>query len=92
MNHPSNHPNFAAQYPLSAALGLKVVDAGPGFDSLELEDVLSPDRFAMLMNSVQQVFCCNHAKYPKGHEHAGYEVHGVYAADLEKYLESEDAT
>jgi hypothetical protein len=37
MIHPDTHPNFAAMYPKSSNLGLKVIDAGPGFDSLDLE-------------------------------------------------------
>jgi hypothetical protein len=35
---------------------LKVIHAGPGFDSLELEKALGKERFAALMKEVTQVF------------------------------------
>jgi hypothetical protein len=56
MIHPDTHPNFAAMHPFSSALGLKVIHAGPGFDSLELEKALGKERFAALMKEVTQVF------------------------------------
>lgn len=76
-----------AMYPRSMKLGLKPV--GEGFDSLELKKALGPERFNALMKGVESVFCCNHAKYPEGHDMAGHEVHCVYARDLEKFLEAE---
>jgi len=82
------HPNFAAMYPLSAKLGIEVVDAGPGFDELELENALGEKRFAALAKTVKSVFSCNHAKYPAGHQLAGYEVHCFYAKDVEAFLKA----
>ena len=40
MIHPETHPRFAEFYPRSADLGLKPIDAGPGFDEIELEKAL----------------------------------------------------
>jgi len=53
---------FAMMYPLSAALKIPVIDAGPGFDVLDLEARLGPERFKQLMGSLKQVFCANHRK------------------------------
>lgn len=90
MNHPETHPHFVTRYPKSCALGLKPVDAGPGFDMLELEKALGKDHYAALVTflSDKSVFCCKHASYPKEHALAGYEVHCCYAYDLEKFLEA----
>lgn len=88
MIHPNTHPNLAMWFPLSADLGLEPVDAGPGFDTLELEKALGEERYSALMNKVKQVFCCAHALYPEDHALAGREVHCVYAADLEDFLKA----
>lgn len=84
---------FPMMYPHCAALGLRVIDAGPGFDELEVEKALGPERFAALMKTVKQVFCANHAKYsetvPNSHRIQGYEVHCIYAEDLENFLAKE---
>ena len=77
---------FGAQYPLLMALQIPVIDAGPGFDALDLEAKLGPTRFASLMSGVKQVFCCAHRTYPAGHELAGSELHCV-----EAFLEQEAA-
>lgn len=95
--------NLNVFYPRAMALGLKVQDAGPGFDELEVEAKLGPDRFKKLMQGVEEVFVCNHAHYgktdsgvaePTGddcktHRLVGYEVHCVYLRDLEKFLTAE---
>ena len=89
--------NFSLMYPLAAELArgskdlpsLQIVHAGPGFDVLDLEAKLGPERFTKLMASVSQVFCCNHRSYPEKHELAGAEVHCVYVADVERFLERE---
>lgn len=92
--------NFPLMYPHCAALKLRVIDAGPGFDELDVEQALGLKRFAALMKSVSRVFVCNHAKYSatfpqptgealKSHRVRGYEVHCVYAEDLEKFLAAE---
>lgn len=80
---------FAAQYPLSMALNIRVIDAGPGFDVLDLEARLGTERFKQLMSSLKQVFCTNHRKYPDDHPLAGYEVHCVYLSEVEKFLHEE---
>lgn len=94
---------LAAMYPLSSALGLRVIDAGPGFDELELEAALGLERFQKLMAGVKEVFCCGHAHYgkdfpevnpntpsePATHRLRNYEVHCIYARDLEKFLSQE---
>lgn len=77
------------KYPKSSALKLPVVDAGPGYDILTLREALGETRLNALIDSVDSVFCANHAKYPKDHELCGYEVHCVYAQDLETFLETE---
>lgn len=92
MLHSDTNPRFVMYYPLSANLGLKVVDAGPGFDSIELREHLGESRMNALMDRVvsnSSLFVCGHAAYPDDHEHAGREIHCVYAADLEAFLQSE---
>ena len=80
-------------FPRAHALGLRIIDAGPGFDELEVEAKLGPERFAALMKGVKEVFCCGHASYPEtkadSHRIAGYEVHCIYARDLEAFLTQE---
>lgn len=94
---------FPLIHPHAHALGLRVIDAGPGYDELEVEAALGPVRFASLMQGVKQVFVCGHASYPaecfKGdvnkpenaptHRIAGYEIHCIYARDLEAFLSQE---
>jgi len=80
---------FPLMYPLSAALKIPVIDAGPGFDTLDLRAKLGPTRFNNLMAGLEQVFVANHRKYPDSHELAGYEVHCVYVSDVEKFLQEE---
>jgi hypothetical protein len=81
---------FPILYPHAAALGLPIVDDGPGFDVLELEAKLGVDRFQKLMAGVEHVFCSSRAgHYPKDHALTGYEVHCVYARDLEDFLSKE---
>lgn len=84
---------LAAQFPLAMALGLPVIDAGPGFDELEVEEKLGSDRFTALTKGLTRVFCSNHAKYadtvPGSHRIAGYERHCIYAEDLERFLAQE---
>jgi hypothetical protein len=81
------HPDFAARYPKSVALGLRPADGiHPGFEDVEVEKALGPERYKALMKGVQQVFCCGHRHYGAGHPRAGYEVHVVYADDVEKFL------
>jgi hypothetical protein len=82
-------PTFAVMHPLSAALELPVIDAGPGFDVLDLEARLGPTRFNKLMAGLKQVFVANHRTYPDGHELAGYETHCVYVEDVEAFLTRE---
>lgn len=63
---------FISMFPLSCALGLEPVPAGDlGFDELDVQAKLGPDRFAKLMSGVTHVFCCGHAKYPAGHTKPG---------------------
>jgi hypothetical protein len=81
--------NFALMYPLAAALGLPVIDAGPGFDMLDLAAALGLERLAQLIDSLDRYFVANHRKYPDDHEFAGKEVHCVYAEDLEAFLAKE---
>jgi hypothetical protein len=95
--------NFPLMYPHAAALGLRVIDAGPGFDELEVEAKLGQERFQKLMDGVKEVFCCGHAHYGKefpevnpnsqaeaaSHRLRGYERHCIYARDLEAFLSQE---
>ncbi len=82
--------NFALTYPHCAALEIiPVIHAGPGFDVLDLEEKLGKDRFQKLEAKLTRVFVANHRHYPEGHALAGYEVHCVYAEDLEKFLAQE---
>ena len=93
---------FISMFPLSCALGLEPVPAGDlGFDELEVEEKLGSERFTKLMSGVTHVFSCGHAKYPAGHtklgvvddkgkpvDLGGYEVHCLYASDLENFLKA----
>jgi hypothetical protein len=81
--------NFGIMYPLSAALEIPVIDAGPGFDVLDLEARLGPERFGKLIASIDRIFVANHRKYPDGHELAGHEVHCCYGKDVEAFLAKE---
>lgn len=60
----------------------------PGFDADEVEKAIGAERFKKLMTGIKEVFCCNHRHYPEGHPTmpAGYEVHCIYAWDLENFL------
>jgi hypothetical protein len=94
------HPNFKAKYPKScnpAASGglalapvitatarvgrdvLPMVEHG-GFDSDDVLAALGQSRFNNLMAGVKSVFSCGHRLKN------GVEVHCVYAADLESFL------
>lgn len=72
---------FQAMYPLSAALGLKVIDPGPGFDQNDLKAKIGTTRYNNLITQAKRVFVCNHAK-----DASGYETPCVYAEDLEAFL------
>lgn len=81
-------PTFREMYPMCSQLNLRVVDAGPGFDELELLASLGQARMDALKAFAKSVFSCNHAKYPEGHDLAGYEVHCFYASDVEEFLKA----
>ncbi len=100
--NPSNHPDFGRWYPRCAALGLRVVNAGPGFDSLELEAAFGAARYAALMKTVKEMFSCGHRLHPPDYSRADlvdaegkrldlskYEVPCVYAKDVEAFLAGE---
>ena len=72
---------FATQYPLSAALKIPVIDAGPGFDVNDLKKNLGASRFNNLAAGLNRQFVCNHAK-----DSSGSEVPCVYIADVESFL------
>jgi hypothetical protein len=71
----------------------------PGADEDEVKAKLGDVRFAALMKGVTHVFSCGHRLYPKGHTRSdildgqgkpvdlgGYEAHGIYFSDIEKFL------
>jgi hypothetical protein len=85
---------FKALYPKSIALGLVPVVSGPGqhvgFDCIEVAKALGAERYAALAATLKHVFVCGHARYPADYPNlAGTEVHCIYAADLERFLEQE---
>jgi hypothetical protein len=79
---------FQATFPKATALHLHPASSGdnehPGFDGEEVEKALGSERFLRLMAGVTNVFVCGHRANDQGHE-----VHCIYAADLERFLESE---
>lgn len=99
---PPDKDRFEQMHPRCARLGIPVVDHGPGFDCLDLQGVLGADRYQKLLKSAKALFCCGHRNYPEHHTDPsfatedggplkleGTEVHCVYAADLEAFLQSE---
>jgi hypothetical protein len=87
---------FRSMYPLSCALGLRLVSVAgadhEGFDIDEVEKKLGADRFKSLTSGLKEVFCCGHRIWPADHPETykrSCEVHCVYARDLEVFLRGE---
>ena len=90
-------PVFRSMYPLSHALGLKLVSVDgydhEGFDVDEVEKRLGPQRFAALLAGLKNVFSCGHRKWPGNHPdpiRRNCEVHCVYASDVEAFLNDQE--
>lgn len=90
-------PVFRSMYPLSHALGLKLVSVNgydvEGFDVDEVEKKFGPRRFAALLVALKNVFCCGHRNWPDNHPdplRRNCEVHCVYACDVEAFLNEQE--
>src|SRR5262249_52767638 len=85
---------FRSTYPLSYALGLRLVSVEgndlEAFDIDEVEKRLGAQRFASLIASIRRVLSCGHRTWPSDHPdplRRNCEVHCIYAQDLEEFLE-----
>jgi hypothetical protein len=87
---------FAQQFPLSTALGLKLVKGPstqeqPGFDYDEVLSKIGQTRVNNLLAQCKRVFSCGHRNWPGNHATANWrnaEVHCFYAEDLESFLKA----
>ena len=90
---------FRSMYPLSYALGLKLVSVAgndyEGFDIDEVEKRIGTTNFVALNARLKQVFCCGHRIWPTDYPdptRRNCEVHCVYAQDLEEFLKNQRST
>jgi hypothetical protein len=92
-------PLWASKYPRCYQLGVAIISTAPGvehpgFDQDDVAAKLGTTRYNAFMAKLVSdkaysgsVFSCNHRKYDSG-PLKGYEAHGVYSDDLERFLAS----